>query len=144
MLVFNAAGYALPLKVYFVQWDKGQPTLKQAVYEAVGAEQADELLNLFSEHFVKLACGPQWYFSDIALSLLAKSKDTHLSEWLYQPEARYEWQKLWTDNMFSSGLGRDPYVRWFFPEGMDVHMLPADVFEQLFRPLVAAYKEKKV
>lgn len=144
LLVFNAAGYALPLTVYFVKWDKGQPMLRQASYEAVTEGQASELLTRFGEYFAKLGSGPECYFSDVALSLLVKAKDTHLSEWLQEPEARYEWQKVWADNMFSAGLGNDPYVRWFFPEGIEVNELPADVFETLFRPLIAGYKEAKV
>lgn len=143
LLMFNAAGIQTNLHTYFCKWEKGEPVLRMATLTGHEPDAADSLLTRLAEAFTQLHSQPVLLMADAAITLLKKAGSTPLTEWAAQPEAAFEWQKLWDGNVMSAGLKEDAYLHWFFPQGIALQDLPLAHFETLYRPLLDCYKEKK-
>ncbi|MBU2977149.1 exodeoxyribonuclease V subunit gamma [Alteromonas sp. C1M14] len=152
LLCFNANGNALPLDTYFLKWTKGQFNVHCRHYEPFPTDVAQHLLMEICKLYQSFLTAPVPAFIDLTVSLLeafAKWQKSHddglmFSQWLLSEDGQARWQSCLASSYMKIGLNEDAYVRWFFPNGLDVSHFPSQPLCHVFEPLLLNKKDKKL
>ena len=144
MLVFNSAGNPLPLKTYFLKWQKGEATVRCATFSPYSAIDAHTLLLRYEQALLTALSVPTPCYAQAGIDLEKARKGEPPQDWYPSYDAAQKWSAIEEGNVtMQNGLIHDPYYTWFFPQGVTLSDMPTDLFHQVFGPLVEAHKESR-
>lgn len=152
LLCFNANGNDLPLQVFYLKWTKGQAELRQATWQPVMMEEAQQRLEEIGALYRQVLSEPVPCFAGLAVELTKKytggrkkeKPQIPLSQWLSSTEGLKTWENALDSGFMQASINDDPYVRWFFPQGLLPDQFPCEAAERFFVPLLLNQKDGKV
>lgn len=151
LLCFNAAGYSLPLDVFFLKWVKGEAQVRKVSFEPLISTIAEERLARFVTLYEKILTVPFPVFTSLGFALLKKYTANHdasypggFTQWLLTPEGTAAWDGELSSDYMKDSLQSDVYITWFYPQGLQVDDFPADAIAEILMPLLGCEKEEKV
>ncbi|RDV24468.1 exodeoxyribonuclease V subunit gamma [Alteromonas aestuariivivens] len=145
LLCFNAQGYASGLEAYYLNWSKQEYQLRVTRFNAISATQASALLAEFEQAYLRLCQAPLLYSVEAGMKLIKDAGKETWSDWLEGYGAQASWQSLWEGQRGqNNGLRHDPYMRWFYPDGLSLGQVPTEALYALFLPMVQGVKDSKL
>lgn len=144
-LCFAAAGITQPYEVFYLKWATGSFTVRKAVFQPLDAESAQTLLSEIEQLYLRALQQPLAGFVDLALKLYKKAAGTPVAEFVLDEAGAQELRTIvQASSPFQASLADDPYVQWFYPQGITAEVLPLHELEPLCRVMENQLKDTKL
>ncbi|MCU7555826.1 exodeoxyribonuclease V subunit gamma [Alteromonas sp. ASW11-19] len=144
-LCFSAAGMAKPYEVFYLKWATGNFTVRKAVFQPLDGESAQALLSDIEHVYLRALQQPLAAFADVAMKLFKKAAGEQLADFAVSDVGAQEVRTIvQTSSPFQASLADDPYVQWFYPQGLSADVLPLHELEPLCRAMDNQLKDKKL
>ncbi|NMH61204.1 exodeoxyribonuclease V subunit gamma [Alteromonas ponticola] len=140
----NVLNKMQPLEVYSLQWSGGEASVYKAVIPPEPSESAEQHLKLAVALMKQASEMPFPAFAELAHELIKKlPSQQRLTEWCDSFEAKAILTQQLQGQGMLSGLNQDPYVRLFYPSGLNESVLPLDEMQRVFTSLTLDVKSRK-
>ncbi|MCW8108230.1 exodeoxyribonuclease V subunit gamma [Alteromonas ponticola] len=141
----NMGGISKPLEVYSVKWSGGEASIYKAVIPPQEPEVAADILKRVTSFMQRAASRPLPAFASVSHALLKKlPQEQDFADWYESYEAKAIVASQLNGQGLISGLNQDPYVRLFYPAGLEHGLLPITEMLNVFSALALDLKSKKV
>ncbi|MCW8090260.1 exodeoxyribonuclease V subunit gamma [Alteromonas sp. ASW11-130] len=141
----NAAHIHKPLELYSLRWNGGEASVYKSVINPEESTNAEAHITPSILLMQRAAQMPFPAFAGLSQELLKKlPQEQSLKDWCDSFEAKTILANQINGQGMISGLNQDPYVRLFYPLGLNQGVLPLTEMENTFSVLALDLKSKKV